>query len=76
MTLHHSPEHHARTPETFFAAQPVLHLHLPDAKVTSTVAVLKEHATVFNAISTATVSELEPSSAVEIENIDVWVTSK
>jgi len=69
-------EHQEQTPQTFFGARPVLHLHCPNAKVTISKADLAAQSD-FAALQTGDAAALGAADApVEIEDVNVWVSSR
>ena len=67
-------EHQEQTPGTFFGGKPVLHLHCPGAKVKISSHELESQP----ALLSLNDGEFDPNgdNQVEINNIDVWITSK
>ncbi|KAI7162701.1 hypothetical protein KC349_g1865 [Hortaea werneckii] len=65
-------QHQEQTPQSFFAAKPVLHLQSPRA----TVAISKEDAEKNADFGHLGSREEEEAESISFKNIDVWVTSR
>ena len=65
-------QHQEQTPQSFFAAKPVIHLQSPRA----TVAISKEDAEKNADFGHLGSREEEEAESISFKNIDVWVTSR
>jgi nucleotide-sensitive chloride channel 1A len=69
-------EHHEQTPGSFFAAKPVLHLQAPASKLQVSKDELKANEAIKALVATTDDAAVDAEGLVEIQDIDVWVTSR
>lgn len=69
-------EHHEQTPGSFFAGKPVLHLQAPASKLQISKDELEANEPVKALVATTDDAAVNAEGFVEIQNIDVWVTSR
>ena len=69
-------EHHEQTPGSFFAGKPVLHLQAPAAKLQVSKEELEANEAVKALVATTDDAAVDSEGLVEIQDIDVWVTSR
>lgn len=69
-------EHHSQTPGSFFAGKPVLHLQAPASKLQISKEELEAHEAVKALVATTDDAAADGEGLVEIQDIDVWVTSR
>lgn len=69
-------EHHEQTPNSFFAGKPVLHLQAPASKLQISKDELEAQEAVKILVATTDEASLDAEGLVEIQDIDVWVTSR
>ena len=67
-------EHQEQTPGTFFGGKPVLHLYAPAAKLRIARTELTIQSDFAKLLGTNIASSND--EVVEIDNVDVWVTSR
>lgn len=65
-------EHNAQTPATFFGATPVLHISCPK----STIRFDKDALNIEPDLTKLGESKATDDEQLEIENVDIWVTSR
>lgn len=69
-------EHHEQTPGTFFGGKPVLHLQAPASKLQVNKDELEANEAVKALVATTDDAAVDAEGFVEIQDIDVWVTSR
>jgi hypothetical protein len=69
-------EHHEQTPGSFFAGKPVLHLQAPASKLQVSKEDLEANEAVKALVATTDDAAVDAEGLVEIQDIDVWVTSR
>jgi hypothetical protein len=69
-------EHHEQTPGSFFAGKPVLHLQAPASKLQVSKEELEANEAVKALVATTDDAAVDAEGLVEIQDIDVWVTSR
>jgi hypothetical protein len=69
-------EHHEQTPGSFFAGKPVLHLQAPASKLQISKDELEANEPVKALVATTNDAAVDVEGFVEIQDIDVWVTSR
>ena len=69
-------EHHEQTPGSFFAGKPVLHLQAPASKLQVSKEDLEANEAVKALVATTDDAAVDADGLVEIQDIDVWVTSR
>lgn len=69
-------EHHEQTPGSFFAGKPVLHLQAPASKLQISKDELEANEAVKALVATTDDAAVDADGLVEIQDIDVWVTSR
>jgi nucleotide-sensitive chloride channel 1A len=69
-------EHHEQTPGSFFAGKAVLHLQAPASKLQISKDELEATEAVKALVATTDDAAVNAEGFVEIQDIDVWVTSR
>jgi hypothetical protein len=69
-------EHHEQTPGSFFAGKPVLHLQAPASKLQVSKEDLEANEAVKALVATTDDAAVDADGLVEIQDIDIWVTSR
>jgi nucleotide-sensitive chloride channel 1A len=69
-------EHHEQTPGSFFAGKPVLHLQAPASKLQVSKEDLEANQAVKGLVTTTDDAAVDSEGLIEIQDIDVWVTSR
>jgi len=69
-------EHHEQTPGSFFAGKPVLHLQAPASKLQVSKEELEANEAVKALVATTDDAAVDAEGLVEIQDINVWVTSR
>lgn len=69
-------EHHEQTPGSFFVGKPVLHLQAPASKLQISKDELEATEAVKALVATTDDAAVDAEGLVEIQDIDVWVTSR
>jgi hypothetical protein len=69
-------EHQEQTPGSFFAGKPVLHLQAPASKLQVSKDELEANEAVKALVATTDDAAVDAEGLVEIQDIDVWVTSR
>jgi nucleotide-sensitive chloride channel 1A len=69
-------EHLEQTPGSFFTEKPVLHLQAPASKLQVSKEELEANEAVKALVTTTDDAALDAEGLVEIQDIDVWVTSR
>jgi nucleotide-sensitive chloride channel 1A len=69
-------EHHEQTPGSFFAGKAVLHLQAPASKLQISKDELEATEAVKALVATTDDATVNAEGFVEIQDIDVWVTSR
>lgn len=69
-------EHRESTPGSFFVGKPVLHLQAPASKIQISKEELEAQEAIKALVATTDDAAVDAEGFVEIQDIDVWVTSR
>lgn len=69
-------EHNEQTPGSFFAGKPVLHLQAPAARLQITKDDLESQEAIKALVATTDDVAADDQGLIEVQDIDVWVTSR
>lgn len=69
-------EHNESTPGSFFVGKPVLHLQAPASKLQISKEDLESQEAIKALVATTDEAAVDEEGLVEIQDIDVWVTSR